>query len=241
MLDVPPMKLTFVLAIPATVATLLAACSDDAGTLTGLDGGPSSSSSGAPTSSGSSGASSSSSSGSGSSSGANGTSSSSGSVGTSSSSGGANTTTDCVGFKATGNEVHPTVGSGTAPAPAGGTLVDGTYQLTAATAYGSGVSPLLGAATVKSTLVITAGKFVRGYDFSAGPQSSVGADSGSYALDQATDTITAGNVTCTDGGDDSGFGSLSGGYTATATSLTLIQDSPALVGGDKITYTLTKQ
>lgn len=116
-------------------------------------------------------------------------------------------------------------------------MESGTYQLTTVVAYGTS-NPVVTTSTVKGTLQITGAEWLRGFYFSAFGQESVGSEGGTFTTDATAITAT---TTCTEGASNGGYGTFGGAYTATATTLTFLQDAPAQAGGGTIAFTLTKQ
>lgn len=170
----------------------------------------------------------------GSTSSSSGATSSSSSGGSTSSSGGSGSEA-CKGFAATGAGIHPTVSDDAPPVAAGGTVADGTYQLSAVTIYDG--NEAVTNATAKLTLVVSGTTFKRGFDLNFVLQSATGSDSGTFAVQGTT---LVGNADCNDGDVASdGFG-IGGDFTAAGETLTILQDAPAVSGGSRIRLDFTK-
>ncbi len=149
---------------------------------------------------------------------------------------------ECKGLTPSGAAITlAPVSGGADPTPTGGTIADGTYQLTAVNVYNGPAE----AATVrlKATLTIDGARWTRAFSFqvqvgAAAGDESVGSDSGTFTT---VGTTVAGVTTCTDGESDNGFGAFSGGFSVDGSTLTLIQAPPSgIQGATKIAYVLTK-
>lgn len=174
-----------------------------------------------------------------SSSGANGTSSSSssssGSNASGSSSSGSSNSTACKGKTPDSAAIKPVVTGDPAPAATGGTLEDGTYQLTAVNVYGG--DPVAEAVNVKITLTIDGTSYVRAYSVSGAGRTFTGSDSGTYTI--VSGAIVAAQQ-CEDGDEDNGFGGFDGTYSYAAGVLKVYDEVPVGDAGT-IEYIATKQ
>lgn len=149
----------------------------------------------------------------------------------------------CKGITATGGAISLVAVTDAAPTASGGNIADGTYLLTAATVYGGPATTAF--VKLKVTLQIAGPRWTRGYSFdvSVGDAGSggesTGSDGGTFTTAGAELSATK---TCTDGSSDNGFGGFTGGYTASGSTLTLVQDAlSGIQGATKIAYVFERQ
>jgi hypothetical protein len=122
--------------------------------------------------------------------------------------------------------VSDTIGNGTAPTPAGGSIVPGTYELTARTIYVTGDAGGMGDTSARrETFVVTknGGDIVLETSHVSG--TTVQRQKG---IVTTNNTMAMFAVSCPppgDGGDNGGMA----GYTATATTFTLFEDKQGMV------------
>jgi hypothetical protein len=148
----------------------------------------------------------------------------SGASGTASGSTSGTTTTACTTISQVGAAVTPMVSTGAAPSPGGGTLVDGTYALTAFTLYGADTScqtelqdvQTLGIGTVSETYVLS-GSTVDVVSVEFGTANST---TSTFAVDG---TELAVDTTCSAAGST---GTSVVGFTAAGTTVLLFGTDP---------------
>ena len=177
---------------------------------------------------------------SGSGNGSSGTTSSSSSSGntssSSSSSGGSSGGTGCGALVPLGAAVHPAAVDDDAPAPAGGAIAAGTYNLTAVNVYHG--SDQVALASIKVTITLDGTNYTRAFTGGALTQTATGADSGTYSV--VANAVVA-TQTCESGDENDGFGSVAGDFTSADGVLHLFRIPQAPIDGDKIEFVLTKQ
>jgi hypothetical protein len=148
----------------------------------------------------------------------------SGTSGTASGSTSGDTTTACTTISQVGAAVTPMVSTGAAPSPGGGTLVDGTYALTAFTLYGADTScqtelqdvQTLGIGTVSETYVLS-GSTVEVVSVEFGTANST---SSTFTVDGSELDV---DTTCSAAGST---GTSAVGFTAAGTTVLLFGTDP---------------